>query len=514
MADVQDVDATARALVTAVVDQLRQHERAVRLRPTEWMQLMQSGGQTVMGLPDYQRLEDGLAQAFPDRFGGPLGSHELPSQFIWALVDAAVLRAASYYDFELPPAAIDATVAEMFDLIHRDRDRVVAARVISDITVDKPFYAGRVELRPTGSWGLNEAYRDIDGIIPGAGRLLDEVANRTGPSFTYTTLRTDADAALGDRIFEGYGVARRLALGRLETLTAALRLATASTAQVVVDIDSAPGHARLMKPQVLRHDTDFMEIAQRIGHVRPEHASALANLGDRLASWGGDDANPHSLGVALGRFNRSFVTRPWFDTLVDLAVGLEAALLGGADHEEIGLRLRSRAAALLATATDPPLTIYEDVKRLYNLRSMVVHGSSPTTARLEAQAYQISVAARTHRRGEKWALILDRSRDLLRRAILARGFLTDAGRWPTRGREAERFDVDALLVDSVSRESLRETWRGALAEIGLPVGADEATPASLMVELPDHARGPMGVPVDEGSAPEVDPNADPNRPAD
>src|SRR5712692_2753520 len=146
MADLQGVDATAGALVTAVVDKLRQHERAVRLRPTEWMQLMQSGGQTVMGLPEYQRLEAGLEASFPDRFGGPLGSRELPSQFIWALVDAAVLRAASYYDFELPPDDVDATVAEMFDLIRRDRDRAVAARVISDITVDKPFYAGLVEM--------------------------------------------------------------------------------------------------------------------------------------------------------------------------------------------------------------------------------------------------------------------------------------------------------------------------------------------------------------------------------
>jgi len=59
--------------------------------------------------------------------------------------------------------------------------------------------------------------------------------------------------------------------------------------------------------------------------------------------------------------------------LVDIGVGLEAALLGGADHEEIGLRLGSRAAALLSTTTDVAATIYEDVKRLYNLRSLIVH---------------------------------------------------------------------------------------------------------------------------------------------
>jgi len=80
----------------------------------------------------------------------------------------------------------------------------------------------------------------------------------------------------------------------------------------------------------------------------------------------------------------------------------------------------------------------------------------------------------------------------LRRAILARGFLTDADKWPTRGRKAERFDIDALLVDPPSRESMRELWPAGLSGIGVPAAADEPSPASLMVELPDHTRGPLG----------------------
>jgi hypothetical protein len=231
-----------------------------------------------------------------------------------------------------------------------------------------------------------------------------------------------------------------------------------------------------------------MELVQRVGTIGPELGAPIAALGDRIAAWGGDNQNPHSLGVALSRFARSFVSRQWFDMLVDVTVGLEAALLGGSEQEEIGLRLRSRAAALLATPADPPATIYADVKRLYSLRSLIVHGSNATTKDLEAHAYKISATERSPYKGIKWALALDRARDLLRRAILARGFLLDSDRWPS-GRASRHFDVDAQLIDPVAREEWRHAWRGALQGMGLARAADEAPPASLEIALPDHSQG-------------------------
>jgi hypothetical protein len=493
------VRGAARALVLAVFEHLRTQERAVRLQPSKWMELMPDWGQSVLSLAEYHQLEKALESAFPDRFAGPLGRHELASQYIWAVLDGVVLRAADLHlEFELRPADLAAAVDEMLDLVLRDRDRAVAARVVSDITLDAPFSVGGVELRPVGNWGLTDAYRDIDGFMPGAGRLLDaEIGYRTGPSFTFATLITHTDAAVGDRMGEGYSAAKRLALARAETLTSALRLATATTSQAVVDITAAPGHVRFYRPEIVRHDFGFMELVQRIGHIQPEHAAPIAALGDRLAVWGGDDKNPHSLGIALSRFGRSFVTRSWFDMLVDIAVGIEAALLGGSEQEEIGLRLRSRAAALLATPTDPPTRIYSDIKCIYGLRSLVVHGSNPTTKELEAQAYKISSTERTTWRGVKWALALDRARDLLRRAILARGFLLDLERWPA-GRKGRHFDVDAQLIDPNAREEWRESWRGALEQMGLVTAAGEAAPAALDVALPDHSYGPRGSVPDAG----------------
>src|SRR5437773_6827683 len=178
----------------------------------------------------------------------------------------------------------------------RDRD-VTGVQTWLFRSVTEPFYVGRVELRPVGSWGLTDAYRDIDRFIPGAGRLLDEDAKyRVAGSFTYTTLRTETEAPLTDRIVEAHSAARRQALAQLETATAALRLATASTSQVVVDIDAPPGRVRLLKPQVYRHDVESLEITQRIGRIRPDDAGPLASLGDRLVSWAVDRVAPHSSG--------------------------------------------------------------------------------------------------------------------------------------------------------------------------------------------------------------------------
>jgi hypothetical protein len=64
--------------------------------------------------------------------------------------------------------------------------------------------------------------------------------------------------------------------------------------------------------------------------------------------------------------------------------------------------------------------------------------------------------------------------------------------WPTTGRKGQRFDVDGRLVEPTGREVWRQTWRSALEDIGLASAADEATPASLEIALPDHSRELQG----------------------
>ena len=170
--------------------------------------------------------------------------------------------------------------------------------------------------------------------------------------------------------------------------------------------------------------------------------------------------------------------------MVDLGVSLESALLDGSEKEEVSLRLRSRAAALLATSTDPAPLIYKDVKVLYDLRSNIVHGSSLSSDEIQKEIGKVSTSDRDPGRRVKGELALDRMRDVVRRAILARGLLADARVWPLGG---DKVDVDGRLVDDAERERWRRSWSDDLVKMGLPNAALEASPASLDMGVGEQA---------------------------
>ncbi|MXV89587.1 MAG: hypothetical protein F4121_03865 [Acidimicrobiia bacterium] len=174
---------------------------------------------------------------------------------------------------------------------------------------------------------------------------------------------------------------------------------------------------------------------------------------------------------ATGYFVRSHSEVDWYRTLVDLTTGLEAALSEKADHiENIVIRLRQRAAALLATEQDPPRNIFRDVGTLYDLRSIVVHGSDLRETRLDTLINRLSTAPAD----STWALdrdiALDRIRDLLRRTLLARLCLAGEGavRWDYGERvviDDKEIRIDELITDDHHRHVLREYWQRRLREL-------------------------------------------------
>lgn len=176
-----------------------------------------------------------------------------------------------------------------------------------------------------------------------------------------------------------------------------------------------------------------------------------------------------SFDVALRKFHGSYGIGGPLEHLVDLATALEATLASGdKDNAGLTLRLRNRAAALLATTNDPGPTIFADVGRLYGLRSTLVHGGQSKEAAFWRTIEQVSTVpaqeSRARLRGVDLDRAVDRMRDLVRRAILARVCLAGGSDplWPFSG----EVSVDALLTDDAVREKWRTYWQTQLREIG------------------------------------------------
>lgn len=84
----------------------------------------------------------------------------------------------------------------------------------------------------------------------------------------------------------------------------------------------------------------------------------------------------HRLRLAIDYFNKSYI-EPYTprDSLLDLVISLESLYLKSRESGEFGYRLRTRMACILATELKKRKRIFEDIKRAYDYRSKIVHGS-------------------------------------------------------------------------------------------------------------------------------------------
>ena len=256
---------------------------------------------------------------------------------------------------------------------------------------------------------------------------------------------------------------------RLQNVITAIRLATGSSVSPLVTIDGDPGDVPCMHPAFQRHVSRGIRLANRPAALGTSDVAGLETLASLVDEWlGGGELGANPLLVAVGRLNRSMdgSSSNVADILIDLSVGLEAAL-SGTDRSDVSLRLRLRAADLLATPNDSGDRIYKDVKELYQLRSGIIHGRVLTGEEVTRSVNRISSASRSSLPGEQLELALDRWRDLLRRAILVRAALADeASHWPFKS----SIDVDGEL----RTESRRAAWLAHIRRYWTDVGLASA----------------------------------------
>jgi hypothetical protein len=202
--------------------------------------------------------------------------------------------------------------------------------------------------------------------------------------------------------------------------------------------------------------TSFLELYDRTEHRTPKEVV-------------------HPLEMAVLKFTGTFSSNGWFENMVDLSTALEAAL-SGTDRTDIALRISLRAAALLSSEADMPSTIFADLKKLYALRSSLVHGAVVLQKDMDNWTTSLSVAREGATPRMRVDLMVDRLRDLVRRSILARLVLGDQGKWPLRG---EQPPVDQLMADPAIAKEWRDVWHASMTAMG---AGDSIYPPSALAD--------------------------------
>jgi len=476
-----DVRRTARDLLARGFKELRDSRVIPRARTAAWIEVGRDyEGSLLNGTQELRLFEEALAAAFPHRFTGGVGEKEFASMYAFGLVEGAVARIAlADAPFRADGPVASTAIDELLALLQTPSQEAVVVRIVSDLKVqgDEPIVVGPLEVKPNAG-RFYDAARAVGEILPGAGHEIWR-EKHFGMAYDLAIVVTRGTAQPDrERTWTAFDVAARQSSQRINAFVTVLRMAMAATTENIVEAVGQAGFVRVYRPRIEYFRRQWMPLAiRRVASLEKRHVSGLTELLEHLERWEGNDPKkPTVLGIALARLNRSYEATPWFDKLVDLCVGLEAVLIGGTEQEEISLKLRTRAAYLLATPRDPVGAIYRDVQSLYGLRSRIMHGSTLSASQIASRFGQVSVSARSPHPSDHGNLSIDRLRDLLRRAILARGFLDEKGIWPLAAKD---FDVDHSLIDQQERLRWQAAWRNSLAELGLSESPDSAPPPPL-----------------------------------
>jgi hypothetical protein len=111
----------------------------------------------------------------------------------------------------------------------------------------------------------------------------------------------------------------------------------------------------------------------------------------------------------VSRYSQTVGRREPIDGFIDAVIALEHLLLQ-TDSDELGFRLALRGAWLLGADRAGRQEYFDALKRIYSLRSGVVHGSAKWMRQIAADDYAMAT-------------------DMLRRTILSVTLLLTSSRW-------------------------------------------------------------------------------------
>lgn len=468
-----EVRRAARELLSTAFTSLAEQDVIPRPR---WDAYMRVGrdywGPDLMFDPAFQEFERVLSTVYPHRFPDHIRPHdeyqEFPNSFAFGLIEATVARITTNGEaFDVTSSIVESCLDELIRSLDEENMEVACLWVVTHLTTTDGSSETLDDITVTPEAARRDVAHRIAEVIPGARALLgNETPFVHDPPMSVVEIR--------GRNSHPHRELSSLR-SRLDTFVLLLRLLYGCTIQPRYEVGGSTGLQRSVGAQSTMFKSSE-SLIRRTHRLAPEHLVVMSKFKSLLDEVSTDqpDMAVTSLGMALRKFASPYLGEPWSEQIVDLCTALEA-ILSGTDKDDISLRLRIRAAALLAAPNDPARKIFEDVGLLYGMRSTLVHGGSLAIRKVKRDIERLSTVGSETREGVRVAQAVDRLQDLVRRAILARIALasSDAPLWPLTG----SVGVDAALADDAERVRWRSAWRKRMVQIGADTSVDRASTA-------------------------------------
>ena len=422
----------------------------------------------------FEELEAAIQAAYP-RFAGtvPMSERAYAATYIYGFLQVCIARLTRDGNgvLEFGPI-VDGCLADLHVALAAESTGLACLRMTSHLQTHdgKSLTLAGLTLRPlrgeSYSW-RQQVVEIFDAAMFGAGQLVEETA-----PFVYAPPECII-AAQGKGPEGSVDVALSK---RISAFLMAVRLLTAGTCHSVYEVRGGTQPVT-SNPQLhlfrgaLPDSGSQTSMLRRVASLSAADEGRIGGLQTLMeaARKPQQDMVFTSIGMAAERFTVSFHAHDWSEQIVDLATAFEAAL-SGVDKQDVLLRLRTRATALLATDKDPAGAIFKDIGLLYQLRSALVHGGTMSTKTLRKIIQPLSTVPPDAPMGLAVAYAVDRLRDLVRRTLLARFALAggDSPLWPLNRDDG----VDAHLADDTTRAQWRQAWRAELASIDAAAAID------------------------------------------
>lgn len=474
-----EFESTARAFVAAAFAVLKA-ENAI---PTSSLHRhlqhnLDFSGLTIERLPEYSPFAREIHEANPDGLPGSddARSGYTVSYLVFSFLELCVERCSRAGNYDPHGAEVKIAIAQLADVLSGLPYDVVLARHVSHLVsaTGREITINGITVVPDD--GVEDLPDRIMREIPKA----DHAWNRRQPSSSrppHTVLITRR--SVSGVAFHGNGTLTDI----LDQFQLAVCLLTGANVQGMYEVWGTSS-AISAQPAFLENlfrdvEVPLVRRTARLTEGDGPGLSVLIDLIDRVQT-GGNHVWLSSFGGAVEKFARLDDTTSHFEQIVQLSTALEGVMTGTNEGDGLLLRLCTRVAALLADEDDPAEVLFEDLKRLYNFRSKIVHGGELTTKQLRSDLNAMgcvpdenSVANMLVRVG----YAVDRLRDIVRRAILARICLAvgDPPLWPFKD-EGKAVRLDVVLSSDVNRALWRGHWRTMLDSLGVGTAASKSGP--------------------------------------